>query len=336
MSILVRSTVAIAAVVWILWGQDWVQLRSAFKKLNLWYFGLALGTFLLCQVLIGCRWWILLRSQSVVIELKPALRLHFLGLFYNNFMPGSVGGDLLKAWYVTKHTHKRFEAALSVFVDRIIGFLGMLCIAALCYFLFMRGSGALASGPAQEGSLATIKAAAPYVLIAAVVLAAALLVAMLFGRGRRILRGIWQSARFHSVNLGRKLVTAAGIYCRNPVVLIGTLLLTIAVQAMVITAFWLLGTSLDMDAAARYYYVFFPLVWVIGAIPVSIAGIGVLEGGLIELFTRFTGAKAEQVLALALCQRVVWVLASFPGAAIHMFGAHLPKEFFVDEESPME
>jgi hypothetical protein len=52
-----------------------------------------------------------------------------------------VGGDLLRAWYVTRHTRKKFEAVLSVFVDRVIGLLSTLVIAVFCYLLFLRGRG---------------------------------------------------------------------------------------------------------------------------------------------------------------------------------------------------
>ncbi len=77
------------------------------------------------------------------------------------------------------------------------------------------------------------------------------------------------------------------------------------------------------------------MAWVFGAIPVSIGGVGVVEGFLVIMFTQFAGVEAEAALALALCQRIVWMITSLPGAAIHLIGAHLPKDFFVDYERPI-
>ncbi|MGD2094231.1 MAG: lysylphosphatidylglycerol synthase transmembrane domain-containing protein, partial [Phycisphaerales bacterium] len=141
--VLVVSVGIVWAGIWLSRGQRWSNLISIFAKMKnlevLGAFIVALGIFLICLVIISFRWWLLLRTQSVFIGLLTAVRLNFLGWFYNNFMPGSVGGDLLRAWYVTKHTDKRFEAALSVFVDRAIGLLSTLIIALFFYVFFLRG-----------------------------------------------------------------------------------------------------------------------------------------------------------------------------------------------------
>lgn len=106
--------------------------------------------------------------------------------------------------------------------------------------------------------------------------------------------------------------------------------LTVFVQIMVITGFWFLGINMGIGASIKYYYVFFTLTWVLGAIPVSIGGVVVVEGSLVILFTQLAGVDESAAWAIALCQRAVWLLASLPGAAIHLLGAHLPKDFFVD------
>jgi uncharacterized membrane protein YbhN (UPF0104 family) len=110
------------------------------------------------------------------------------------------------------------------------------------------------------------------------------------------------------------------------------MLLTFVAQSIVIVAFWLLGRNLGIDAGPTHYFVIFPVMWVVGALPISVAGLGVLEAGTVGLFTRLTGTLAEKALALAFCQRFVWVLASLPGAAVHLLGAHLPKEICLDGE----
>ena len=83
---------------------------------------------------------------------------------------------------------------------------------------------------------------------------------------------------------------------------------------------------MGLEVPIKYYFVFFPISWVLGALPISPAGAGVLEGGIVFLFTRVPGVTAEQALVLALCQRVMFLLASLPGIAIHIMGAHLPTE----------
>jgi len=335
-SLSMRASVAIAALIWVFWDQDWRELGNVFARLTLGYFLLSLGIFGSAQFLLGWRWWWLLRAQDIHIAFSSVVRLHFLGLFYNNFMPGSVGGDLLRMWYVAKHTEKKLEAAVSVFVDRVVGLGGMLAIAAFCYLAFMRGQDVLTfsrTGGGVRALLATHGETVAWVLGGLAVVLAGLWAVR---PGRRLLERLVFVVAVHGHRLAREVSTSVAVYCRSPLTLFWTLSLTILLQTMVIGSFWVLGMDLRVDAPARYYFVFFPLVWVVGAIPVSIAGIGILEGGLVVLFTRFAGVEAKEVLALALCQRFIWMLASLPGVAVHLFGTHLPKDFFIDAPNPLD
>ena len=325
-----RISVAVAAILWVCRGQRWGEFGKVLVGLNLWYFALSLAIFVISQILVGLRWWLLLRSQSVFIRFWPAVRLHFLGLFYNNLMPSSIGGDVIRAWYVTKHTDKRFEAALSVFVDRAIGLLGMLITAVFCYSLFIRGrTGPMTSS--DNGGLLDSLAGYRWPVFWVIVVAAVILAVLLLLRpGRAVLGKARSYICVHGARMLEKLRRAIIIYCSRPLTILVVLGLTIFLQTLVITSFWLIGRNLGIAAGAKYYFVFFPLSWVLAALPVSIAGLGILEGGLRELFTRFAGAAPETVLALALCQRFIWVLASLPGVVVHLFGAHLPKDFSID------
>ena len=91
-------------------------------------------------------------------------------------------------------------------------------------------------------------------------------------------------------------------------------------QSIVITGFWLIGRQIGIEVSAKYYFVFFPLTWALGAIPISVGGAVVVEGGLVSLFTVVAGVEAEKALAIALCQRVVWMVAALPGAFVHLAG----------------
>jgi uncharacterized protein (TIRG00374 family) len=329
-SIVIRTSVAVVALVWVFRGQDWNQLVATLTNLNPSYFILAFGVFTVTQILIGLRWWLLLRAQIIYVAFWAVVRLHFLGLFYNNFMPGSVGGDFLKAWYVTKHTERKLQGALSVFVDRLIGLLSMLAMATCGYLLYMRGkAGGLSSQPSNSFFKTIIMY--KWVFIWLFVGIGMAIGAFSFNRkGRRIMGKLWAQVSLHGIIAIRKVRESIGIYCSKPLTILAAFALTILIQSAVIISFWLLGLNLKMAADIRHYFVFFPLAWVAAALPISIAGMGILEGGLRELFTRFTETGAEQVVALALCQRFVWMLASLPGAVIHLCGAHLPKDFSID------
>lgn len=324
------------AVVWLCREQRWQNLTDVFHQMNIWLFAAALALFMVSQIIVGFRWWLLLRTQSVFIKFVASVKLHFLGLFYNNFLPSSVGGDLIRAWYVTKHTENKFQAALSVFVDRAIGLASTLSIAVFFYWLFLSNQdcGLAALGNYKD----VLKLAAEYKLVIfsfIAVLAVIFCALFLHSTSRAMLKRTWSYFAARLLTIIGKAKSAAVFYFRRPLTILAVFALTVFLQLIVITGFWLLGSNMGIEAGIKYYLVFFPMTWVLGALPVSVGGAVVVEGGLVTLFTHFAGVSVEKALAIALCQRLVWMLASLPGAIIHLFGAHLPKDFSVDYNEPI-
>lgn len=325
----------ILAIIWVSNEQRWRELKAIFGQMSKLVFAGTLGIFVLSQLLIGARWWLLLRTQGIFISYWVAVRLYLLGWFYNNVMPSSVGGDLVRLWYVTKHTDKKFEAALSVLVDRVIGLVSTLVIAAFFYVVFLRSEGRKIDFVPGNGFLASLWRYRWWLLSVGLAVATLLAALLPFGRSRAMLETLWSHFSSHAARALKKLGNAFVLYSRKPAALLAAFGLTVALQIMAITGFWFLGVNLGIEASIKYYYVFFTLVWVIGAIPVSIGGAVVIEVVLAGLFVKFAGVDETAAAALALCQRFVWILSSLPGAVIHLIGAHLPKEFFVDYEKPI-
>lgn len=322
------TAAVILGVIWVSTDIGWAKLWDTMTGIHLGTFLLAIVVFALSQVLIGLRWWLLLRTQKVHISIWTAVRLHFLGLFYNNFMPGSMGGDAIRAWYVTKHTEHKFEAALSVFVDRALGFSSSVVMAGFCYFVLLHNQ-KLGVGGAGEGSATTETGYNQWLVWVPAILVLAIIVLLVVPAGRRLAYRAWGLV----LKLAKKLWTAVVVYSRNPLTILAVFGLTLALQGIVILAFWLVGRHIGIEASLRYYFVFFPLTWALGAVPVSVGGAGVVEGGLTGLFM-VAGAEKGQALAIALCQRVVWMISSLPGAFVHLAGGHLPKEITIDYEEP--
>lgn len=321
----------------ITWGSIWVSrdvgwnnLANTFLKINPAVLALALAIFLLSIIVISLRWWLLLRAQAIYIPFWAAVRLYFLGWFYNNFMPSSVGGDLIRAWYVTRHTDKKLEAVLSVFVDRAIGLASVLAIALFCYLLFLHGRTDVISFEGDGGFLKSVTACRRPVLWAFSIVLAVIAVLSLFKPSRNLLKKLWVGVSQTARKLFTKVKDSIGLYCKKPLAILVAFCLTVFIQLSTITGFWMVGTQLGVQAGIKYYYVFFTLVWVLGTVPISIGGAVVMEAALACLFIKVAGVESELAIAVALCQRMIWMLASLPGAVIHLIGAHLPKDFSVD------
>ena len=133
LSVILRICIGLGALGILGFSQDWSEFGKALSELNLWILLAGTCIFLFANFIIAFRWFVLLRTQRIVIGLLAGVKIHFLGLFYNNILISAVGGDLLRAWYVTSHTDRKVEAAFSVLVDRIIGLCTLFMMAVLFY-----------------------------------------------------------------------------------------------------------------------------------------------------------------------------------------------------------
>jgi uncharacterized protein (TIRG00374 family) len=77
------------------------------------------------------RWFILVRAQDLPFTLADALRLGMIGYYLNTFLPGSVGGDIIKAAFIARAQSRRTVAVATVLVDRVVGLCGLFWLTAL-------------------------------------------------------------------------------------------------------------------------------------------------------------------------------------------------------------
>lgn len=327
LSHLVRIAIAALALYFAFRGESISGIIKVFSGLNILVFLTALGLYVAGQFIFVFRWLILLRVQDISIKYFSALKLHFLGLFYNNCLPGAVGGDVLRAWYVTKHTEKKIEAALSVFVDRAIGLGSTIAMIFLSYWFIPAQGGGAELEFGADFNLASLAVKFLIFVTAFILLAASTIAVMYYSRKLRpiLLKYVFILALRWTFWFGR-IIKAVKLYCCKPFTLFFAVLLSFICQAMPIYGLYLIGKDLGIEAHIKYYFVFFPLSWIIGVIPISVGGAGVMELGLKGLFSKVAQVTASQGLILALAQRLTWLLTSIPGVIIHITGKHLPKQ----------
>ncbi len=313
-----------------------------------WIWVAALVIYIISQLIFVVRWYLLLWVQSIKIGYWPAVRLHFLGLFYNNCLPSSVGGDLLRAWYVTKHTSKKVPAVMSVFVDRAIGLTGTILMAAGSYWFIPEQGRSGGMGLPQQGGFWDSLMAYEWTLAgAAAIFVLCLVLLLLHPKGRDLMRRGLKFVKEHGLRLWEKGRESIHIYYKSKLAILMALGLTFTCQGVFIIGIWLIGRDIGIGAHFKYYFIFFPISWVIGMLPISVGGAGITELWLKEMFIRVCQTAVGDAQALAGSQRVLWLVGSLPGVVIHLVGAHLPgetkdkspltasEEFSVDYKSPV-
>jgi len=109
---------------------------------------LASVIYLAGVLLTFVRWYILVRAQELPFTLSNAMRLGSIGLFFSTFLPGSVGGDIIKAAFIAREQSRRTVAVATVMIDRAVGLWGLCLLVALLGTIFWTG-GMLEADAAQ-------------------------------------------------------------------------------------------------------------------------------------------------------------------------------------------
>ncbi|MCF7957329.1 MAG: flippase-like domain-containing protein [Phycisphaerae bacterium] len=312
--------IAFVAIGFLVYKTDWDRFKEAIVGI---YWPMVIGAvvlYFMAQTLLASRWMILLKVHGVSISFFQAVKLTYLGLFYNNMMPGAVGGDLLKGWYITRHSDEtnRVSAVVTVFVDRLIGLIGMIMVATVASFFIGRE---IAYKQFQIRWLV-------WATLGAMVLAAVLFLSKRI-RQKLLISLILEKLPFS--DLLKKIDSSIRIYRQHKTTIVLSLLLTATIQGLSIVAIWILTQALHFDKVTFVQCLtILPVIWVIGAaIPVP-GGLGIIEGCITYLFSMAIdpvdpAGATERALALALLNRMMICFCSLPGALVPIFGGHLPK-----------
>jgi len=127
----VGSLLALALLVILIREEGDGELFSALRRVSLAYFLLALLALLISRIFAATRWYILLRSAGVRMSLSRAVMLMFTGNFSSNFLPTTVGGDVVRLGGAMQMGYDRAICLASLVVDRLIGMAGMILVLPL-------------------------------------------------------------------------------------------------------------------------------------------------------------------------------------------------------------
>jgi uncharacterized protein (TIRG00374 family) len=125
-------------------GYVWERHVVRGEPVNGRFFAIAFGIFSVALVLTLLRWYVLVRAQELPFRVRDALRLGLIGFFFNTFMPGSVGGDIIKAAALAGEQSRRMVAVATVIMDRVIA------LWALVWFVALSGGFFWATGMLKE------------------------------------------------------------------------------------------------------------------------------------------------------------------------------------------
>ncbi|HEY6073121.1 MAG TPA: lysylphosphatidylglycerol synthase transmembrane domain-containing protein [Anaerolineales bacterium] len=269
------GTLAAVVLIGILIREEgWAEVLAAFKSLPLSRVLIALAFILVSRLFVVTRWYVLLRSGGVAISYPRAFALTFTGLFSSNFLPTTIGGDVVRLAGAMQLGYDRAVSLASIAADRLIGMLGM--VFALPFGL-PQALSTIGQGAAQSIAIPAF--------------------------AQRLWDFAMRTLRTFAVWLNQPLALLTALACTW-----AHMLCTFAALSVLIDGlgghvnFWLIGGL-------------WSVTYFVTLVPISINGYGVQELSLTYLLSSVGGLGTTLSLTVAVMIRVLYMLASLPGAA---------------------
>jgi uncharacterized membrane protein YbhN (UPF0104 family) len=282
------SSLVLGVTLWVLPTEE---IWRAFGAVPLLTWSLVFGGAFLLHIATATKWW-LVTNYDGEIRYAAALRAHYSGLFANLFLPGVVGGDIVRAGMVLRGSRSKATVAIGSLVDRLIDLVALLLLSG-AGLLFALGQGA------QAESVEALSYVALFFLLALV--------------------GIWVAtivaSKLPRKGLIGKVADALDDIRRRPARLAICLVISFVVQAALIALNIVLANASGVDASAASWYFAWPLAKLMAALPISIAGLGVREATLAGLLLPF-GAAPALVVAAGLLWQTILVSLGLAGGLI--------------------
>jgi uncharacterized membrane protein YbhN (UPF0104 family) len=286
---MIGTALALALLVYLLWRQGWSEISAVISQISPGIFLLVFLMTVLSRTAIGGRWHVLLRSAGMNITLYRSVSLTFAGLFASNFLPTTIGGDVVRLAGVLRLNLNRPVCIASLVVDRLVGMAGM--AMALPF---------IAPGLVHRLS----KTATAPLLVGATLLSQLDLPAR--AKAIKLLEKAGEM-------LGR-LLEALSFWIKHPRSLLASLVFSWAHMLLLFGTLWILLKT--MGEPLPYWLIagIWSLTYFVTLLPLSINGLGLQELSMTFLFTQIGGVSEPTALTLAFLIRLLQMFASLPGA----------------------
>lgn len=278
------------------------RFLQTFASARLNYIALALAVYLVAQTVSAVRWAALARPLGIKTPFKDMIQYYLIGMFFNLFAPSTVGGDVSRVYYLVKDEDARangravttVHAAMSVLMDRAIGMVVLVWLGASGLLLF------------------------PKYAVPQSVRSATFLLSLGFLLGALLMPVLKRFLPEDGHQLVVKLRLAFRSYRLHWRALLAAAVLSLAVHLIQAWMHTVMGQALGLEVPFSFSLIVYPLVGTFAAIPITLNGLGLREGGYIFLLA-VIGIGTEQGIAFGILLFLIVALDSLLGGMLFLF-----------------
>jgi len=286
---LIGTIVTLALLFYLLSQQGWQAISIAIQKIPRSSLVLTFILMIISRIAVSARWYTLLRSGELSISFKKTLEITFAGLFASNFLPTTIGGDVVRLAGAIQANLDAAVSAASLIADRLIGLAGMAMAVPLAIPNIIQYSASLSAAPArttpQYLSIATMTS-----------------------------QKWWYKAWAKGIEIFQRVVSALSIWLKRPGALVKSLAFTWVHMLCLFSILTILFVGMGEDISILEVGGLYSIVYLVTLLPISINGYGLQEISMTYVFSELAGVSITSAVTAALVFRTLFMLTSLPGA----------------------
>lgn len=302
----IKVCVTIILCVFIVYSVDWKNVQYAIKDSNIWLILIVFFCMLLNVTVSAFKWQILLIIHGIHLGIVRLNRYYLIAMFFNNFLPTSIGGDGYRIFKVIQGSHSKTGTVVSVFMERYIG------IFVLCFFGFV---GAIVSYLNQGDD--TSRLGIIYIFLGLCVAVSALIL-ITHERSQ-----LWLLRKHFIPQKIKNVIERFGDYRKNKAKFLLFILMSMFFYVILFSCRLMLIHAVGGTCSIFSLALVVMLCNMVAMLPISINGIGLVEGSFAYLISKF-GVSYETGIIVMILSRVLAVLISLLGGIF----------YFKDKPSP--
>jgi len=283
-------------LIWLVFTKvNFVELQQHFNSIKGITIVYVLALLCVQSLLAGIRWRIVMALFDRVLSLALTVRIYFEGMFFNQALPSTVGGDGIRIYRVFKLGLPFGAAFNGVLLDRVAGFISLIILVALAQpILFQKIQ--------EQQALMAFWLITAFGLFAIITLLVMGSLPSKLGRWRAI-RGLVQ------LSLGARQLL------KTPSRSLPVLGYSLFGHLLMVSAAFLIAVDIGINVSIIDCIIILPSVMLVATIPISIGGWGLREGAMVTAFG-LLGAPAAEVAALSVAFGFCFIGISLPGGIL--------------------
>ncbi|MCX5705433.1 MAG: lysylphosphatidylglycerol synthase transmembrane domain-containing protein [Candidatus Omnitrophica bacterium] len=284
-SVLLKAGISIA-LLWYLFRQlDRNRLLDIISHADIRLLLLAFCVFVIPYILALLRWKMLLDAIKMELPLKRIVASFSGGVFFNQVLPSSIGGDLMRSIDLSAHTKRAREVVATVLLDRLSGYIGLVIMVLVSLVLGWR----LIHEKNVLISVCIITG-----LLAAIILA--LFNKFFFKKINMFLQSLGAGRVKESIT---SLHYEIHQFRSRKTLFLKNISLSLAMQFFAAVSFYIIARSIGVNTNFIYFLIFLPIMGAITMLPISIGGLGLRENTAAYLFP-LVGVGKDLAVAMSL------------------------------------